>query len=75
MEKHLDSSASTTRISLGKRIRKLRKSQGISLRRFSLMVGLSYPYLSRVENGKVAATIDVLERIAEGLDVPIKELF
>ena len=39
------------------------------------MVGLSYPYLSRVENGKVAATIDVLERIAEGLDIPIRELF
>lgn len=75
MEKHFDDSVSTARISLGRRIRKLRKSQGISLRKFSLMVGLSYPYLSRVENGKVAASVDVLEKIADGLDIPIRELF
>lgn len=67
--------SASTRIEVGKRIRALREREGISLRKFALMVGVSYPYLSRVENGKQAATVDVLDKIARGLGVDIRELF
>lgn len=60
---------------LGFKIRELRKGQDISLRDFATMIGLSYPYLSNIENGKQAATVDTLDRIAQGLDVPIRDLF
>lgn len=60
---------------LGARIRKLRQAQGISLRKFALMIGMSYPYLSNVENAKQAVTIDGIERIAKGLDIDIRDLF
>lgn len=62
-------------VAVGKRIRELRKAQGMSLRKFALMVGISYPYLSNVETGKQSPTVDVLDRIAQGLDVDIRELF
>lgn len=63
------------RIAFGKRVRRLREREGISLRKFALMVGVSYPYLSNVENGKQAVTIDVMDRIARGLGVEIRDLF
>lgn len=63
------------RIAFGKRVRRLREREGISLRKFALMIGVSYPYLSNVENGKQAVTIDVIDRITRGLDVEIHELF
>ena len=30
---------------------------------------------SKAENGKAATTVDVLEKIADGLDFPIRKLF
>lgn len=45
------------------------------MRRLSLMVDVSYPYLNRIENGRVAVTIDVLEKIADGLGVRVRDLF
>ncbi|MBQ9005075.1 MAG: helix-turn-helix transcriptional regulator, partial [Atopobiaceae bacterium] len=56
-------------------IRVRRDAEGLSLRAFGAMVGVSYPYLSRVENGEAAASVDVLLRIADGLGVPVGDLF
>ena len=67
--------ANSVRTRLGKRIRELREQQGFSLRKFALMVDLSYPYLSNIETGKQAATVDSLDKIARGLDVEIRDLF
>ena len=66
---------SIARVEVGRRIRTAREAQGLSLRRFALMVGISYPYLSNVENGKQAPTVDMLERIARGLGMDIRDLF
>lgn len=57
------------RIELGMRISRLRVEQGFSTRKFSIMVGMSRSQLRRIEIGESSPTVDMLERIAEGLDV------
>ena len=44
------------------------------MRQFGAMIGLSYPFLSNIENGKASPTVDSLVRIADGLDVTVSEL-
>ena len=60
---------------VGLRIRALRKARHLTLRRFGLMIGMDRTYLSGVENGKRNPTVDTLSKIADGLDVPLIELF
>ena len=64
-----------TRIALGKKIKKLRKASKLSQKKFSLMVNIERGYLSKIEKGKRNATIDIIEKIADGLDVSLSELF
>ena len=63
------------RIRLGRNIRILRERQGISLRKFAKMVSMDYAYLSNIENGKVNPTLDVISKIADGLDQDVRDLF
>lgn len=63
------------RIKLGRRIRVLRDAQHISLRRFALMINIDYSNLSNIETGKTNVTIDSLAKIADGLEVSLKDLF
>lgn len=60
---------------IGNRIHHLRASQGLSLRKLALMVGMDYAYLFNIEHGNANPTIDSLERIAGGLDVDLRDLF
>lgn len=56
---------------LGKRIRETRELQGISQRKFALMVGLGQTYLSDVENARRNIGFENLCKIADGLGVSI----
>ncbi len=58
----------------GKRVRAQREGQGISLRRFAMIVGLDKTYLSEVERGMRSPTLDSMDKIAQGLGVPLSEL-
>lgn len=60
---------------LGKRIRIERRRQKLSLRRLGAMTNVSYPYLSLIEQGKTAVSIDVLLKVADGLGVSVSTLF
>lgn len=60
---------------LGRNIRILRVKRGLSLRVFGQMIGVDYAYLSNIETGKANASVDVLQKIAEGLGVDIRDLF
>ena len=62
------------KVKLGKTIRELRTSQGISQRRFALMVGTNQTYLWRIEKGTTNVGIDLLYRIARALDVRVRDL-
>ena len=63
------------RVMLGKTIKNLRTSQGLSIRRFALMIGMDYSYICKIESGDANATVDVLSKIAGGLGVNIRDLF
>jgi transcriptional regulator with XRE-family HTH domain len=55
-------------------IRDVRIAQGLSLRALSARAGLPYSTLSKLENGKMALTYDKLIRLAQALNVDIKEI-
>ena len=63
------------KLALGETVRRLRNEQGLSLRKFGLMIGMDYSYLFDIEHGTANATVDVLSKIAGGLGVSIKDLF
>lgn len=60
---------------LGNKLRKLRKSQGLSLKEVAGHIGCSPSYLSMVENSKLDPSISRLKKIAEGLGSTIVDLF
>ena len=56
-------------------IARLRASANVSQTSFALMVGVSRKYLIDIESGKANPTVDMLERIAGGLDTTVGQLF
>ena len=56
-------------IEVGKRIRALRKNRGISLQQMASETGMSYSYLSGLENGKHSVSITNLQRVANFFNV------
>src|SRR3954453_9100568 len=55
-------------------IRQVRLAQGLSLRALSARAGLPYSTLSKLENGKMALTYDKLIRLAQALNVDLKDI-
>ncbi len=60
---------------LGKRIRELRLRTGLSQEKFALKIGMDRTYFASVENGKRNVAIVNIEKIANGLNVTLTELF
>jgi len=60
---------------LGKRIRELRKKQDSTSEKFAQENGISVGYFCDIENGKRLPTLEMLEKIAKALGVPLRELF
>jgi transcriptional regulator with XRE-family HTH domain len=55
-------------------LRNVRIAQGLSLRALSARAGLPYSTLSKLENGKMALTYDKLIRLAQALNVDLKDI-
>jgi transcriptional regulator with XRE-family HTH domain len=55
-------------------IRDVRISKGLSLRALSARAGLPYSTLSKLENGKMSLTYDKLIRLAQALNVDLKDI-
>jgi transcriptional regulator with XRE-family HTH domain len=55
-------------------IRQARLNQGLSLRALSARAGLPYSTLSKLENGTMALTYDKLIRLAQALNVDLKDI-
>lgn len=55
-------------------IRDVRLKQGLSLRALSARAGLPYSTLSKLENGKMTLTYDKLIRLAQALNVDLKDI-
>ena len=60
---------------LGNRIRELRQKTGLSQEKFALKIGMDRTYFASVEVGKRNIAIVNLEKIANGLEVSLSELF
>lgn len=60
---------------LGERIKQLRLSTGLSQEKFALKIGMDRTYFSSVESGKRNISIINLEKIANGLNITLSELF
>ncbi len=60
---------------LGYRIRELRTKIGLSQEKFAQKIGMDRTYFASVELGKRNISIINLEKIADGLEVTLSELF
>lgn len=60
---------------VGWNVRRLRVGKGISQERLAFDSGVDRSYLGGLERGEHNPTVDVLERLAATLSVPLKELF
>ena len=57
------------------RIKEILKERGIAIKDFTVMMELTAPTISNFINGKSKPSIDVFERAAKALNVPITDLF
>ena len=62
-------------IKIGKRIKELRMTTGLSQEKFALKIGMDRTYFSSVEAGKRNISVINLEKIANGLNITLSELF
>jgi transcriptional regulator with XRE-family HTH domain len=62
-------------IQIGKRLKELRKSMGVSMKQLAEKTKLSIPLFSRIENGLLMPSIPTLQGIANALKVDIGYLF
>lgn len=60
---------------LGARIKELRKRRDLSQNDLSEQISIESNYLSRIEVGASYPSLEVLERIADALEVEMKTLF
>lgn len=60
---------------LGKKLKILRKKEGISQEAFALRIGMDRTYYASVEAGKRNISIINLKKISDGFNVSLSELF
>jgi len=63
------------RISVGNKIKELRKERNLSQEDLALLSGLDRTYINSVENGRRNISIISLEKIAKGLQVNMRSIF
>ena len=60
---------------VGDRIRAIRERKQLSQVELAVRAGLVRSYISSVENGHIVPTVEILEKIACVLEVPLHRLF
>ena len=60
---------------IGNRIRELRTQTGLSQEKFAQKIGMDRTYFASVELGKRNISIVKIEKIANGLEISLSELF
>ena len=61
-------------IKFGNRVRELRKKQGISQEELAYKAGLHRTYIGTIERGEQNVSLKNIEKLADALNVDIKEL-
>lgn len=57
---------------VGERLKSLRTEKKISMRELAEKTGMNISNISRIENGKISPTLDVLDKLAQALGTTIK---
>lgn len=65
----------TACVTVGQRIREIRKRQKLTIEKLADLSNVAYHNLADIEHGKVDPRINTIEKIARALDVPITDLF
>lgn len=65
---------STYRLIFAKNVRQVRRLKELSQEEVALRANISRVYMGGVERGERNITIDLMERIAEALDIPLEQL-
>lgn len=61
---------------VGGRLKQLRKEKtGLSQERFAYQIGVDRAYYAAIEQGRHAASIVMMKRIADGLGIGLDEMF
>jgi len=63
------------KVLLGKRIKELRKNNGLTQEKLAELAGIEIPSLSNIENGKNYPNHETLEKLSAGLRVKPYELY
>ena len=75
MDALLNSSPDSAGSKLGRRVRNARLVEDLTLHTASRLCGVSRSTLSKIENGLMSPTFDVLQKIVMGLKIDLGELF
>lgn len=67
--------ATGDRSDLGSKLRRLRSERDLTLEELGQRSGVSRSALSKIENGQVSPTYDVLQKVSRGLNIDLVELF
>lgn len=59
----------------GEQLRGLRIAKNLTQEKLSASVGVSVEFLSNMERGINAPSFQTLEKLAQSLEIPVKELF
>ena len=59
----------------GQRIKELRNQAGLSQEKFALKIGMDRTYYASVEAGKRNISLQNIQKIAEGFELSLSELF
>lgn len=71
----IDNATQSSESALAERLRMLRAQRGWTLGQTSKASGVAASTLSKIENGLMSPTYDVLLKLASGLDIDLAELF
>ncbi|MEH6651323.1 MAG: XRE family transcriptional regulator [Motiliproteus sp.] len=64
-----------TELQLGKRVREIRLSHNLTLEEASKRTGLARSTLSKIENEQLSPTFQAVQKLANGLNIDIPQLF
>lgn len=64
-----------TTIAFGKRVADLRKQMGATQEEFAFTCGINRTYIGEIERGEKNVSLECINRIANGLDIKLKDLF
>ena len=60
---------------LGRRIKEIRKSFGLTQEKFSELIAIETSSLSGIESGRFFPSLHVLEKMSNALEIPLVEFF